>query len=226
MHRTKKNSEQSIMKKVIIFALLVAVLASATPLKAEAPWPKMKEFQDSFVVDTRAEKIDFVRPLYDIDGTIRYLFVCRGGTDEYLGHLENNYVGPFGCRLSEGNKDVEESLLAEDDVAPWHTRGQYTYEALLGDCGKYAEYGRLRHFRLRGFELTLSVTEPTTNDLNQLVSFRMNVSLKRDETITSKQAERPGYLPPRRDCKTIKKGNLPRMCRYLETGFVWEQCKD
>jgi len=217
----------NVMNKLILHIIFVLVLTGYNCFATDSTWPKMKEFDDSFVVDTKAEGTEFVKSLCDLTGTVRYVFVCRGGTDEYLDkRTDITYVGPLGCRLSEGNKEVETSLLSEDDGAPWHSRGQYVYESLLGDCGKYPEYGRVRHFRLRGFELTLTVADLVTNDRNQIVSFGMKVALRRDDRITSRQAEQPGYLPPRGDCKTVKKGNLPRMCRYPETGFIWEQCKD
>lgn len=219
------------MRYDLIYKLLVSILfvlaLSYTSLAAESTWPKMKEFDDSFIFDTKEEGIKFIKPLCDVNGMVRYVFICRGGTDEYIEkHSNSTFVGPLGCRLSEGDKEVETSLLSEDDSAPWYSRGQYDFRSLLGDCGKYPEYGRLRHFRLRGFELTLSATDIITNDRDQLVSFRMNVSLIRDDRITSKQAEQPGYLPPRNDCKTIKKGNEPRMCRYPDTGYIWEECRD
>jgi hypothetical protein len=188
----------------------------------------MRQFDDSFLVDTKREGTEYIKALRDVNGTVRYLFLCRAGTDEYLQKHSHHItsVGPLFCRLSEGTKEVEFSLLSEDDSAPWHSRGQYDFASLLGDCGKYPEYGRVRHFRLRGFELTLSATEIVIDDRDQIVSLRMRVSLRRDDKITSKQAEQPGYLPPRNDCKTIRKGNEPRMCRYPDTGYIWEECRD
>ena len=219
--------KRDLLRKFLVSNIVVFAL-SCTSLAAESTWPKMKEFDDSFVVDTREEGTEFIKPLCDVNGTVRYVFLCRAGTDGYLDKHSHDitFVGPLFCRLSEGAKEVEFSLLAEDDSAPWHSRGQYDFRSLLGDCGKYPEYGRVRHFRLRGFELTLSVTDVVPSDHDQLVSLRMNVSLRRHDRITSKQAEQPGYLPPDNNCKTIKKGNLPRMCRYPDTGYIWEKCRD
>ncbi len=222
------------MRMIAFNMLLTLVLACRICFGAETQWPKMKEFEIDFVVQTTAEKIEFMKPLYDINSTVRYLFVCRGGNTEYLDKLSDqtniNYVGQLGCRLIEGDKEVEDSLLAEDDSAPWHTRGQFfSYDEMIGDCGNYPEYGRLRHFRLRGFELTLSAIEPVFNKQNQLESFKLKVSLRRDDKIKSAQAEQTGYLSPYKEgmsCKKIVKGNEPRMCRNWEKGGSYERCND
>jgi hypothetical protein len=224
---------RSVTETVLFLALLALVLACADCFAVESTWPKMRKFEDSFAVDTRAE-IDYANPLYDISGTVRYVFVCKGGSDEYLDALEERtgitYVGVLGCRLSEGKKEIESSLLAEDEVAPWHTRGQFhRFDEITGDCGNYPEYGNVRHFRLRGFELTLFATDLVFDRSNRLQSFKMHVSLRRDDRITSPRAEQSGYLTPYkngRSCKTILKDNEPRMCRNWGKGGVWEPCKD
>lgn len=217
-----------------LWLILALVFALPECSPAQSNWPKMREFDDSFPVDTNAERIDFVKPLYDVNGMIKYLFVCRGGGEKYLDELERDrniiYVGILGCRLSEGDKEIEYSLLAEDEVAPWHTRGQFhNFNEVVGDCGNYPEYGRIRHFRLRGFELTLSATDMAYAASNQLQSFTMRITLRQDDQIASSHAEQPGYLTPYaegRNCRTILRGNETRMCRNWEKGGSWEPCKD
>jgi len=222
------------MKIIVLNIVLALAVANSPCLAAEVQWPEMREFEADFVVNTSAEKIEFIRPLYDVNGTVRYLFVCRGGSTEYLDKLSDqtnrNYVGPFGCRLSEGDKEVEDSLLSEDDSAPWYSRGQFhSYDEVIKDCGDYPEYGRVRHFRLRGFELSLSAIDPVYNNHNQLESFNMKVSLRRNDKITSAQAEQPGYLTPYKQgmsCKKIAKGNEPKMCRNWKKGGSYEPCQE
>jgi hypothetical protein len=208
----------------IALCLLLGLFAN-NALATESSWPKIHEFEVNFIVHTNAEKIEFIKPLYDLRGTLRYTFVCRGGSTEYLDKLgeqkDINYVERLGCTLNLGTREDESSLLAEDDVDPWHTRGQYfSFDEVIGDCGNYPEYGRIRHFRLRGFELTLSAIEPVYNEKKQLQSFTMKVSLRRDDRIKSKYTEQPGYLTPYkegRNCNQVVKGNEQRMCRD-ETG--------
>ncbi|MFI5304194.1 MAG: hypothetical protein ACHQYP_05290 [Nitrospiria bacterium] len=210
---------------IFFFTFITSCLAK------DIQWPVMKEFTTEFPIQTNAEKLEFVKLLEDINGTIKYLFVCRGGSTEYLDKLSDqmqiSYVGVLGCRLIEGNKEVEYSLLAEDDDSPWHSRGQYfNFNEVTGDCGNYPEYGRLRHFRLRGFELTLLAKDFTFNKGN-FDSFKVQISLRQDQKIKAAQAEQPGYLTPYktgRSCKTILKGNEPRMCRNWNKGGSWEEC--
>ncbi|MBI3352138.1 MAG: hypothetical protein HY036_06125 [Nitrospirae bacterium] len=207
-------------------------ISMAPCLAKDIQWPVIKEFTMDFPIQTNAEKLEFVKPLDDMNGTVKYLFVCRGGSTEYLDKLSDqtkiNYVGVLGCRLIEGNKEEEYSLLAEDDDSPWHTRGQYfTFNEVTSDCGNYPEFGRMRHFRLRGFELTLLAKDFIYNKTN-LNSFKLQISLRQDPKVKTSQAEQTGYITPYqtgRNCKIIIKGNEPRMCRNWEKGGSWEECK-
>lgn len=221
------------LEKTTGLAFIVLALTFGECFAGEILWPKMREIEDGFIVNTQ-ESVNFVKPLHDVSGVVKYVFVCKGGSDKYLDELEERtditYVGVLGCRLSEGNKETGDSLLSEDEVAPWHTRGQYrSFDEIVGDCGKYPEYGSVRHFRLRGFELTLSATNLIYDEPHKLQSFKMHVSLRRNNGITSSRAEQPGYLTPYRSgrgCGTIMKGNDPRMCRNWGKGGAWEPCND
>ena len=130
------------MEKMVCVILLLPILACANSFDLESPWPTVEEFSHSFAVETNAERIEFVKSLHDHSGTVRYLLVCKGGSEKYLDRLSAdtgiNYVGVLGCRLSEGNRESGGSLLAEDDSAPWHTRGQFhSFDEVVGDCGSY-----------------------------------------------------------------------------------------
>ena len=218
----------TISVNVIIFFCIFIIPCLAKDIQ----WPAMKEFTVDFPIQTNAEKLEFVKLLEDVNGTGKYLFVCRGGSTEYLDKLTDqtqiNYAGALGCRLIEGDKETEFSLLAEGDDAPWHTRGQYfNFKEITGDCGNYPEYGKLRHFRLRGFELTLLAKDFIYNKGN-LDSFKLQISLRRDLKIKSSYTEQTGYITPYqlgKSCKTIIKGNEPRMCRNWEKGGSWEECE-
>jgi len=216
---------------VLAFCLLLDLSVNSA-LAAETAWPKIQEFDLDFVVHTNAETIEFIKHLYDLKGTLRYSFICRGGSTEYLdklgGQKDINYVGKLGCTVNLGSRENGDSLLAEDDAAPWHTRGQYfSFDEVIGDCGDYPEYGRIRHFRLRGFELTLSAIEPVYDEKKQLQSFTLKVSLRRDDGIKSSYTQQPGYLTPYkegRNCKQVLKGNDQRMCRDRTGSYA--PCKD
>ena len=195
-------------------------------------WPTMAEFTAKVGIETSAERIFFEFPLLDVQGQPRYRFICVGGSDEFLAQWQVNYVGPLSCRLVEGTKNPEEyedTLLWEDDSAHWFSRGQiHDFHDLTGSCAKYPEYGALRHFRLRGFELTLTFGDVEVDKRGNPTYFTLTVSLRRDARITSPQAEQTGYLTPYkvgRTCEKVLKGNQRRMCRdFKNLGGSWTEC--
>jgi len=199
------------------FFQVLFLLPSAT-LCAEKKWPPITEFEFTLGVSTSADRISFSIPLRDEKGKAIYTLFGTGGSDSYLAHLSDttkiNYVGPLQLRLVEGTKDSEASLLSEDDSAPWFSRGQLHYSEIVGACGKYPEYGVLRHFRLRGFELTLQFLDIETNTNDDVVYFNLRASLRRCAGCLSVQAERPGYMNPAgKTCDKVVVGKEPIMRR-------------
>jgi hypothetical protein len=226
------------MKSVFCFLLSALALLAKTNAGSCAAdaWPEMAEFSAKFGVETSSQRIFFELPLIDVHGETQYNFVCRGGSKEYLDQLSDslgvNYVGPFSCRLVEGKQDPmksEDSLLSEEQSAYWFSRGQFHhFSELTGSCGKYPEYGSLRQFRVRGFELTLSFENIEVDKKRNPTYFTLAVSLRPDATITSRQAEQTGYLTPYKvesSCDKVMKGNEPRMCRdWKNLGGSWTEC--
>jgi hypothetical protein len=215
------------------FSILFLIIFSSTCLADDTLWPTIKEFDDEFLAYSGGKPVEYLKPLKDLNGHTKYLFVCRGGSTEYTDSLADkldiNYVNPLTCILNNGDKETESSLLAEDDSPPWHTRGQYSLDEIVGDCSDYPEYGLLRHFRLRGFELTLSAFDIKLNEQGKPEQFKLKVSLRQDNKIKSSIAEQPGYLNPSskgRSCEKIVKGNDTRMCRDWNNGGSWAPCKD
>ena len=190
-------------------------------------WPAIQPFRVRFPVDLTSKKIAIDVPLKTSTGREVYHFACRGGSEEYLGSLPEVWVAPLMCTLAEGQRATEESLLSEDDVAAWHSRGQFRGEELIGDCAKYPEFGVHRSFRLRGFRLTLDVDDVVVDQHGVAQTFVLAMSLERDAAAQTAQAERPGFLDPRgkeRSCRVVVRGREPRMCRGLNGS--WQPCKD
>ena len=175
------------MMKYILCSLLI--ILSSICLAGDTSWPIIKEFDEEFLAYSEGKPVEYVKPLKDLNGNTKYLLVCRGGTTEYTDSLSDkldiNYVSPLTCILNNGEKETESSLLAEDDSPPWHTRGQYHLFEFIGDCADYPEYGLLRHFRLRGFELTLSAIDLKLNKRGEPEQFKLRVSLRQDNKIKS-----------------------------------------
>jgi hypothetical protein len=76
-------------------------------------------------------------------------------------------------------------------------------DELIGDCANYPEYGRVRHFRLRGMELTLQISDLKISP-NQyeppggpkIQELYVDVFVKRDTSAASAIAEPPLYTKP------------------------------
>jgi hypothetical protein len=226
------------MSRTTFFLVLALSLLAKTNAGfcAGHEWPVMQEFSAKVGIETSAERIFFDFPLFDVKGLARYGFICVGGSTKYLDQLSDssgvNYDGPLSCRLVEGTKDpehYEDSLLSENESAYWYSRGQINnFHELTGSCAKYPEYGALRHFRLRGFELTLNFGDVEVDKAGNPTRFTLTVSLRRDSKITSPQAEQTGYLTPHKvgfSCGKVLKGNEPRMCRDEKNlGGSWTEC--
>jgi hypothetical protein len=165
------------MKRFALFLFLIFL--PSVCLATDAAWPKLKDFDDEFLAYSGGKPVEYIRPLKDLNGNTKYLLVCRGGSTEYTDTLSDklniNYVSPLTCILNNGDNETEASLLAEDGSPPWHTRGQYHLNDLVGACANYPEYGLLRHFRLRGFELTFSVSDLELNKQGQAQQFKLKV---------------------------------------------------
>lgn len=170
---------------------------------------------------------EFSIPFLDTAGKLRYTLACKGGATEFTDRLANQsgmqFPGTLTCVLNEGNAIVEGSLLAEDGVAIWHTRGAWwESHTLLGKCGEYPEFGRVRHFRLRGFLLTLKAEDIEAQG-GELKFFTLAISVKRDPSATSGVAESPGYIAPKnQQCDIVQRGKEPRSCRNRDGS--WQPC--
>jgi hypothetical protein len=192
-------------------------------------WPRIVPFSASVPVRLTVDRIAIDLPLKDGAGQERYHFACRGGREAYLDSLDGNWLGPLMCTLAEGATPREESLLSEDDGAAWFSRGQFQAKELGGDCAKYPEFGVHRSFRLRGFRLSLDARDVRVDRSGMAESFTLLVSLTDDPSARSAEAERPGFLDPRRqgaDCRVVLKGSEPRMCRDRTRGGSWVPCEN
>jgi len=207
--------------------MAVSLFAAASA----AGWPTIAPFTESFDVDLDADLISIEAPFATVGGAVRYLLWCRGGSDKALDEMSDRdgiyYVGPLMCVLNEGGVVREDSLLAEDDVAPWHTRGMLRKEEIVGACGEYPEFGRDRTFRLRGFVLRLQVLDLEVGADGKPRRFTLVVAATPDAHATASQAERPGYLAPRADdCSAVRRGNEPRYCRDWTKGGSYGPCPE
>jgi hypothetical protein len=126
----------------------------------------------------------------------------------YAGDPDFEYSGDFECRLTSLVALSSYSTLLTDDPhqsRDWESRGRFLADELVGSCARYPEYGAVRHLRLRGMRITLSLADIVL-DMNPgvmsakasigLSSFRFAFSVEPDSTAQSEIAELPGYEQP------------------------------
>ncbi len=213
-----------------IFFVLVSFMASAGAEVTD--WPSIEPVSAVAGFSRDSEKFELVVPITGENGVDLYFLRCVGGSDRYLDGLSTetdaNYVGPLSCRLSLEDQYGEYSLLAEDGSPRWYTRGQFHYRHLVGACGEYPEFGRVRNFYLRGMRLTLAIEGLERDDSGEVQFFELHVDAQNDESASTAIAARPDYLNPHkpgRSCDVVLDGQDTRYCRDRET-YSWIECPE
>jgi hypothetical protein len=121
--------------------------------------------------------------------------------------LTFDWSGDFECRLTSlYSHDSFSTLFADNPrvTRDWDTRARFLAEELIGSCASYPEHGALRHFRLRGMTITLSIhdvvfdsTLMDNGDLRpSLKSFRFVISVERNPAVHSSLTQRVPYPWP------------------------------
>jgi len=208
---------------VRLTGLALLFFATASAGAFAAPWPEVAEQNVSVGVDTSAARINIDVLILAKDGDPAYRLICRGGNDKFLQELLDTkgiaYVPDMMCVLNPSTMDAEGSLLAEGNEATWHTRGQFRWSDLVGACGNYPEYGRVRHFRLRQMELSLFATDVRVAN-GKVTYFVFNVIVKPMPEVQSRYVESSGYLAPRFGNCDVRTGIEERWCRNAKFDMV------
>jgi hypothetical protein len=205
-----------------ISALLCITLPLVFQLPAQgASWPPVQATEKVFEIEN-PDQAAIKLQIRDTKGAPQYLFVCRTGEQTAVPQVV--YANDLDCRLIPASQgEIEENLLVENPhEKAWFSRGHMTAPDLYGECGKYPEYGQLRHFRLRGLELTLEFFDvkftATHSSLDgppsaRLASYKLRLAVRPDPTSKRNISERSGYLDPLREgqtptrsCGDVRKG--------------------
>jgi hypothetical protein len=114
------------------------------------PYPQVAPTEGSATFALEEDK-DWQMPILDSDGRQVYSLGCRAALGEAG-------LGRWGvcCELLQAGKDLD--LLA-DSVDPYSRRIRtlFEQEQFDGECAEYPEWGAIRTFKLRGFQLVLRV---------------------------------------------------------------------
>lgn len=223
----------------LLLVVLVGCKSAASQGEQGLRWPSIQNVDLSVALPPAgaAKYIDTF--IFSKGGEPLYRLVCRGGDDEYRAKIEaetdvSSYGPDLLCILNVGRRESDVSLLSEDDASAIHSRGHFYRESVEGKCGEYPEYGRIRHFRLRGMRIELRMTPASwtkaspamEGDASGRTDEVFSIRATNDAAARTAISEQPGFLDPAGDpkaCMTPKRGNAPRMCRDSLT-FSWGPC--
>jgi hypothetical protein len=195
-------------------ATLASCVADRAPTTRSelSRWPVVTPIDTVVAIDSPNTKVLVRLPVRDDAGQLAYTLACRGGMEPYV--LESAQrsdslwtPGVFACRMNEGDKDDENTILERDESAIWFTEGWVWYSDLSNPDR------RRRVFRLRGFELMLQFERVVVAD-GQPKRFDLHVTLHPDARITTPWME----------------GTDTRMCRNWngppEHAGSWAPCAE
>lgn len=177
---------------------------SQQPQSGPAPWPVLKERHDQFgfkAPEVPGGDQPYVLRLDDTAGTGRYQLECHTG--EYGENNLLRWSGLYQCALFPINGDsiTAVDLLAtesrEEQADDGWNRGRILAQQFHAPCVSYPEYSTLRHFRLRGFDLTLAFTDIVWSG-PRIGRFTLHVDVAPDlDAKTDVAAKAEGDRPPR-----------------------------
>lgn len=151
-----------------------------------------------FVLPAKAgDDTPFSVYLLDGAGNKVYRFECHDG--DYDDESEMNWSGYFQCALFpyKGDTLTPINVLAVDDKdeksTDWWNRGRLLANQLQGECLQYPEYSTLRHFKLRGLDLTLGYSDIAWQG-GKLEKFTLHLDVTPDADAKSPMAE-PAFGP-------------------------------
>lgn len=184
----------------------LVLLKNPTAIAPPQGWtpvqPLHAEYQ--FVLPEKAEE-DTPYSVYLLDGAGNkvYRFEChRGGYDDTS---EMTWSGDFQCALFPFKIDTLTpiNVLAVDDreeqSKDWWNRGRLLTRQLQGECLQYPEYSTLRHFKLRGMDLTLGYSDIVWQGA-KLTKFTLHLDVTPDADAKSPYAEPAQGPKPSKAC--------------------------
>lgn len=183
---------QAVLRTWLITAAIIGCLANASSTEQ---WPKVKPVTKT-VYFKNGENAALTLFIYGSDGKRLYRMNCHS-----LGYVDPDfdYSGDFECRLMPLYTQTAYSTLFTYDPnqsGDWESRARFFAADVTGKCANYPEFGSMRHFYLRGMEITLGMSDirlrefargepaqPHTRSL--FASFKFHVSVRRDPKATS-----------------------------------------
>jgi hypothetical protein len=195
-----------------LICVILAIVAVGLGTECRTAWPKIQSthVRSTFTVDGSTDfpvRLD----VRDEQGTPRSRLECHSG--DYSGEFVIYYSGTFHCALFavRGDKIVSWNLLADstraEQSSDWNNRGRMLAGQLRGTCGNSPEYGRIRHFRVRGMSVTVEFEDLMWGKLQTsavggapLERFTVWIRIRPDTTANSETAEKTAAPRPPHSC--------------------------
>jgi len=197
---------------ILLLSTAVGLFVPVAAVMATDRWRGITPFEQTYRVANPRDAV-IETHILDPDGGPLYVLVCRTCLDD---STELIYGCDLDCHLLfDGFEEYEGNLLSDlEGDAAWHSRGRVEAKELCGPCGDYPEYGRVRHFRMRGIQLTLEFQDvvfqegtcPSAELDPVLESYSLKVTATNEPGAVLEMPEAPEYMRPRHfpeDCRSV-----------------------
>jgi hypothetical protein len=185
-----------------IFTAGTAVLFTSVLAWSAQQWPRVEEVHKHFDF-ADVDSAGFDLELKESGGEQRSLYLLKCHSGQYEGGSGFDYSGLLDCRLvSLYSKETVSSLLTEtsQQIADWHDRGRFLASHLRKGCAAYPEWGQKRSFRLRGMDITISISDvvfaPPPSGDEKVKSYSVDVIVTSDPTGDTPLTQRPKTPEP------------------------------
>lgn len=202
--------------RIHILLAVYLLLCGSWSCAQSSRWPVLQSHVQEFNINLRDHRTLVRIDLQDTEGQPQYQLACFSGDDTADLQLPYSYTGGLRCGLAPTGTPVAEILgdksllLAEDEPSASYSRGNINPQAMVGHCANHPDYGLTRTFALRGFRLTLKVSDMEVSpdylgDGSYFRDYRKNFPIGRmkltvtvalDPTATSDRALPSNYVDP------------------------------
>jgi len=186
--------------------LLTQSLAGRGDSMSKDKWPDVRPFEKQYIFADGAHA-SIHESLLGSDGTPLYSIDCH----TFLYDQDSNfqYSGDFECKLASlYSQDAYTTLFTDDpdQDADWQSRARFLGIEVVDKCGSYPEFGRTRHFSLRGMEITLEISgvklrtdydAPKVRQVPAFEAFKFLIRVQRGPSATGGIAASVPYSYPR-----------------------------
>ena len=169
--------------------LFLCIVLSVAAARASAEWPEIVGESQSFHIASPASQPPVDMVVHDVHGKVVYRLRC-GSFDTPIKDFA--FSGDFECYLQTvpPNYSRASSLFAEKspESGDWQTRARFLATEVQPPCDRIPDFGAIRHFSLRGMDITLSMSNirfTTEENRLRLRSFDFKISVRPDAAAKS-----------------------------------------